>query len=130
MNAQSKWPDDFFTQQVGIHHFYRAWKLEHEFVERWPGENPSHTRNFFEFGLGEPRFCQILQRLLAQAFLAKQTKVNRSRQRVQRFVSANVRSSLFAANVLFASRQREDESAASLCIIRLARQPAGHLANV
>ena len=33
VNAQSKWPDDFFAQKIGIDHFYRARKLQDEFVE-------------------------------------------------------------------------------------------------
>src|ERR1700735_1785948 len=92
MNAQSERPDDFFAQEVGIHHFYRTRKLQHEFVERRPGENSAHAGDFFEFSLGETRLREILQRLFAEPFFAKQTKVNRSRQRVKRFVRANVRS--------------------------------------
>src|ERR1700691_1683157 len=130
MNSQSEWPDDFFAQEIGIHHFYRARKLEHEFVERRSGENAAHTGNFFKLRLSEARFREILKRLFAQPFFAKQAKVNRSRQRIQGFICANVRSSFFAADMLFASCQRENETSASLCVRRLAGEAAGHLAHV
>src|SRR6185437_16537231 len=57
-------------------------------------------------------------------------EVDRRCQRNQAFVGADVRSRLFAADVLFAGRQREHKSAASLRVERFADEAAGNLARV
>src|SRR5271169_3837993 len=65
LRAERERADDFFSQQVGVDHFHRARKFQRELVERGAAENASHSRNFFQFGLGETGFGEILQRLLA-----------------------------------------------------------------
>ena len=53
--------------------------------------------------------------------------MNRRRQRVERFVGADVRSGLLAADVLLARGQRQHEAAAPRGVGGLARQAARHL---
>ena len=58
-------------------------------------------------------------RLLADAFLADQAKVNRRGEGVQRFVGADVRGRLLAADVLLARGESENEAAAAFGVRRL-----------
>ena len=56
--------------------------------------------------------------------------MHRGRERAERLVGANVRSGLFAADVLLAGGERQNEAAAALHVNGLAGEAAGHLANV
>src|SRR5277367_3620205 len=96
VRAERERADDFFAQQVGVDHFYRARKFQREFVERGAGENAAHAGNFLELSLSKAGFGEILQRLLAQAFFADQAEVNGGGERVESFVGANVGCGLLA----------------------------------
>ena len=60
---------------------------------------------------------------------AKQRHVNGERQGNQARVGANVRRRLFAANMLFARRQRQHKTTAVIGINSFAAQTTGHLTD-
>ncbi len=92
-----------------------------------PEKSAAHARNLLQFRGSKARLRKILQRHLAQAFLADQAKMNRGGQRVQSFVRADVRGGLLAADVLLARGERQHEAAAPGGISGLASQASGHL---
>src|SRR5438552_1029027 len=125
--AQRERPDDFVAQKVAIDYLYRARQLDRELVEKRRIECAPHAGNLQQLGKRELRLGQVLLRHLAQAFLAEERQVHRSRERAERLVGANVGGGFLAADMLLARRERQHKAALTLGIGGLSREPSGHL---
>src|SRR5437762_2661903 len=64
-----------------------------------------------------------------QSASAKQREMNGKSQRTETRIGADIARGLFAADMLFARRKRQNEAASPLGIYRLTRKSARHLAQ-
>ena len=121
--------NEFVAEQPGVHHFDGARKLQDKLVENWAGEAAPHTRDLLQLGACKSRFGQILLGQFAQAGLSEKGHVDCGGEGEKSFVRADIRGGLFAADMLLARREGENEAAATFGIEGLARETARELAN-
>src|SRR5215469_11858624 len=76
------------------------------------------------------RLCQILSRQLTKSNLSVNCHEDIGHQGNQRLIRADVRRGLLAPDVLLARGECQDETALTVAIGRLARQPARQLPDV
>ncbi len=76
------------------------------------------------------RLLSTLLRHFLHSASAHRFQIDSRGERNQSFVSADVRSRFFAANVLFARRECQHETSASFFVVSFADEPAGNLSRV
>src|SRR5450432_2165678 len=127
--AKRERADNFVAQQFGVDQARGAWKLDRELVEERCVEAAAHAGNLRKFVEGKAGLGEILMSHFAQAFFSKKCEVHRGGERAKCLVGADVGSSLFAANVLFARSEGKDETPVALSVVGLTRESPRHLAD-
>src|ERR1700730_10723076 len=103
--------------------------LDRELVEKGTAETTAQTSRI---KCPHGRVCKftILRREFAQPPSPQQREIGSYRERAQRMIGADVRSGLFAPDMLLARSQGQAKGAVAVAIAGLAHQPPRHLAQI
>src|SRR5271170_4752067 len=105
--------------------------VKHEFMEaRRTGKERLCAGHGGEDLLGVSGLSEVMLGQLTDAFFAVDGEEDGGHEGDERLIGADVRCGLFAADVLLACGEREDESTEAVAVGGLADEAAGHLAKI